>query len=72
MTYLRGSFFVDLVAMVPFVQIVRSWDNKELFYLLKLIRLHNGFALLDYKQMVKELKQFQQKRLQRLIEYNPI
>ena len=55
-TYIKGSFFIDLIALVPFTEILSQWEHKELLYLLKLLRLHNGFALLNYKVMVKELK----------------
>mmetsp|Transcript_36154 Transcript_36154/g.55525 ORF Transcript_36154/g.55525 Transcript_36154/m.55525 type:complete len:135 (-) Transcript_36154:90-494(-) len=59
--YLSGEFWIDFLAIVPFVWLVEESLELEprqaaLFYYLKLVRLITGFKMLNYKTFLNYLK----------------
>ena len=63
LAYLRGGFLLDFAALAPLKNVLEKTNHSELFYLPKLFRLRNGFALLNYKVILRELKMVYKKKL---------
>ena len=52
----KGHFFYDLITVIPYHRMFRSvFDLKylRLFYFIKVIRIFNGFALLNPNNFMK-------------------
>jgi len=59
---LRGRFAVDVLALFPFMTIFEPYmemDLRRISLFIKLLRLQNGFHLINYSVMMRELKQIQ-------------
>lgn len=60
-----GRFVYDLVTIVPYHRIFRSWlalKYYRLFYFVKVTRIINAFRLLDPKIYMKQIKEFYNKK----------
>ena len=71
--YLRGRFLSDLLALLPFSSMLSTWIAEpyiRLFGLIKLIRIRTAFELMDPKANMKQIKEYFQSRMQKLIESN--
>ena len=66
-TYLNGGFLLDLTALIPFQDLLPKMLNSEMALIPKLLRLRNGFKLLNYQQMLKEIKGLHQRHLSQKI-----
>ena len=68
--YLRGSFAYDVVAILPLRIIFWDLENnyRKLFYLVKLIRLQNGFKYLSHRVFMNEVKKIVQSRIAQIID----
>jgi len=56
--YLRSTFLLDLVPLLPLAQIFNFLKHSRLFLLVKLLRLATGFELLNYQVVMRELKHY--------------
>ena len=71
--YLRGTFIVDLIAIIPFYSIFKGVVDEEynrLFYLIKLVRLPRIFQLMSTKVFMAHVKSYFSKKLTALIKNN--
>ena len=54
--YLKTYFIQDLLVVIPFSYFFGSWINDQtsrLLYLIKVLRLHKAFWLLDHKTITR-------------------
>ena len=73
MNYLKGMFCIDFISSVPLYWFVNSFletKNAKLLFLLKIVRLYKGFKILNHQQLMKEVKQYYNKKLLNLIKKN--
>ena len=64
--FLKDRILLDFISLVPFPYILRGHIELKygrLLYLLKTVRLHHGFELIDYHTFTRQLKQLQGKRI---------
>jgi len=55
--YFKDRFVIDFVSLVPFPYLLRPYfELSRLLYLLKVVRLIQGFQLLDYTTFTRQLK----------------
>jgi len=45
--YLRGYFFLDAIALLPFQLVHLKHHQSDMFYITKYIRIIQGFKILD-------------------------
>ena len=54
--YLTGSFYLDLIPLIPFQALTLKNRRNTLFYLIKLVRLYNGFEIFDVPKILDKVK----------------
>ena len=58
--YIKTTFLVDLLPLVPFELILVHMNNSKLFFLLKLIRIRKGYGFLSVQKIISEVKKYHQ------------
>lgn len=71
MHYLRGEFLFDLIPLIPLVALDLG-GYERLFYLIKIIRLVNGFQVFSVPVIMEKIKLLNKKRLMTIIENDPV
>jgi len=75
LAYLKGRFFLDIVTLLPLFEMCRGTfahgENAKALYLVKVLRLYNGFELLNYKTFMNEVKQVYTARILKFIKRHP-
>ena len=71
--YLHTDFFWDLLPLIPLPQFFQTVAPRhaKLLYMIKCIRIINGFKLFNVSLMLVSIKKFSQKRMRDLIKTNP-
>ncbi len=65
--YIKGSFFFDFLAFIPFNMLIVDKEAKQLSQLFKLLRLPRMFNLLKVRTFKTIIDSYYQKRLERVI-----
>ena len=68
--YLRTRFFLDLIALIPFVKFFDG-PQRKLCYFIKVIRIKKAGYLLSSNTFMRQVKVIFQQRLQKLIDEDP-
>jgi len=69
--YFYGSFIYDFIPLIPF-QLIEMYRNRNcLFYLVKVMRLWQGFKLLDVPKLMGIFKSIHNKQKKLLMDMNP-
>ena len=69
--YLSNEFCFDAIPCLP-LQFVSLGGNERLFYLIKIIRLFNGFKLFNVPDIMENIKYYNRKKLEKIIRDDPI
>lgn len=71
--YLKGSFWVDLITVIPFSLIFESRTKySEFFQLIKVLRLRNITKVLSSTRIISLLRKLSEIRVEKMIEHkNP-
>ena len=72
MHYLHGSFYLDIIPLIPFQALTMKRGRNTLFYLIKMIRLYNGFEIFDVPKLLDKVKKFYRENAQDLINRYPL
>lgn len=69
--YLHGDFLSDFIPLIPFTYIFKHYlCQAKLFYIIKTVRVLNGFKLFNVGNMFGKIKELSQSRMERLIKNN--
>lgn len=68
--YAKGNLAFDVFPLVPFERI--PWNHSRIFYLTKVVRIILGFKILNVGNMMESIKAINKKKLDRIIEEDPI
>ena len=75
MIYLKSTFILDLVPVIPFYYILENLIKEKYLgylYLIKLIRLRNAFDMLDEKKFMKQMKLIMGNKIETIIKNDPV
>ena len=71
--YIRSDFIYDLIPLIPLPLILELDDGRQShFYIIKCMRVVNGFRVFDVNVIMQEIRKFNQRRLQNIIDHDPI
>jgi hypothetical protein len=71
--YLRGDFISDLIPLIPFPLILTLEKGRQShFYIIKCIRLFNGFMIFDIQKISILMSRFNILRLDGIIRRDPV
>ena len=70
--YLKSDFIFDLIPLVPLPLILDLDGRESHFYIVKCIRMINGFFVFDLKAISREIRKFYFKKLERVIRNDPV
>ena len=68
--YFNSDFTLDLIPIIPFQFITHKNGRHFLYYLIKMIRLWQGFKIFDVQKIMGYIKKFYQKKLEYLVANN--
>lgn len=69
--YLKGQFLYDFIPLIPLQALSLRGQKERLFFVIKIIRLLNGFKIFQVAKIMKVIKSHYQKKLDDLIIENP-
>lgn len=69
--YLKGQFMFDFIPLVPLQAISLPGQKERLFFVIKIIRLVNGFKLFHVANIMKTIKKQFQRKLEIIIKEKP-
>ena len=61
--YLKGQFVLDFIPLIPLSSIF-SFHGHGHLYIVKCIRIINGFSLFNVSEMMADIREFFSKRLE--------
>ena len=62
--YIRDDFIYDLIPIIPFPLILElDWGRQSHMYIIKCMRVVNGFRVFDVNVIMQEIRKFQKRRL---------
>ena len=69
--YLHGDFLLDFIPLIPLTYIFKSfYCQAKLFYIIKTVRVLNGFKLFNVANMFAKIKELSKSYLESLIKNN--
>ena len=72
MTYLKGNFMMDMIPLIPLQWISLPKNRDRLFYLIKTMRIVQGFILFDVRGIVRAVKKANRKEIKRICREDPV
>ena len=71
MNYLRTGFLLDIITLIPlnFLNLYRR--RNVLFLIIKMLRIHKGFALFDVPRIMTVVKKGYQSKMEYIIKKHP-
>lgn len=70
--YIRSEFILDLIPLIP-IQLMLDFDGREShLYIIKCIRMINGFRVFDLNAISREIRKFYFIKLERIIRNDPV
>ena len=69
--YLKGEFIYDFIPFIPLPEI-NMGGYERLFYLIKIMRLVNGFKVFSVPAIMEKINYFARKKLEDMIENDPV
>ena len=69
--YVKGDFIFDFVPLLPLVWLDLG-GKERLFYLIKIVRLINGFKVFSVPAIMQKIKYFAKKKMEKIIQDDPV
>jgi hypothetical protein len=72
--YFSTQFAFDVIPLIPFPGLLGSkmQERATHLYIIKCIRIVNGFKSFNVHRLMGDIRRFQRQRLERIITYDPI
>ena len=69
--YLRGNFALDFIPLIPIPSIFNFHGHQHM-YIIKCIRIINGFSLFNVRKMMGDIRSYYSRRLESTIAEDPL
>jgi hypothetical protein len=69
---MRSDFIFDFIPLIPFPYILNLQGKEVHLFVIKIMRLVNGFRIFNVYHIMQGIKKFQQNRLNKIIETDPM
>jgi len=66
--YLKTDFIYDFIPLIPLQELPLPRDYARFFYIIKVMRLFNGFKLLNVEHIMAYIKKFYRTKVDRMIQ----